>query len=318
VEVTASLGRIRRACDEARTGGLTVGFVPTMGALHRGHAALLAAARRECGLMVLSIFVNPLQFGPSEDFQSYPRDLERDRAAAASSGCDWVLAPPEEEVYPNGHPEVTVDPGPLGSRYEGAARPGHFGGVLTVVAKLLNAVGPCRAYFGEKDAQQLALVARMVRDLGFPVEVVGVPIVRDLDGLALSSRNASLGPQERAAAPVLFDALTAAATLARQGERRVDVLRAEMARRVGAERAARLDYVAIVDQQTWEEVATVERPSRALVAATVGRTRLIDNLSLPVPSATAGQAAPVTGAAARPLVENSPHAAAPDPTDPAR
>jgi pantoate--beta-alanine ligase len=288
-----------------------------MGALHEAHASLLRRARGETGFIVLSIFVNPLQFGPSEDLAAYPRRMEEDMAMAEALGCDLVFAPSEADMYPNGRPEITIDPGPLGRRLEGASRPGHFAGVLTVVIKLLDMIGPSRAYFGEKDAQQLALVGRMVRDLDLPIEVVPCPTVRTPDGLALSSRNAYLSEDERRAAPVLFEALSSAADSVRQGERRGDVLRAEMARRIGAERAARLDYVAIVDDETWEEAATVERPSRALVAARVGRTRLIDNLLLPSPGATAGPVVPVgSGAAAGPLVENSPHAAAPDPTDP--
>jgi pantoate--beta-alanine ligase len=184
-------------------------------------------------------------------------------------------------MYPNGHPEVTVHGGPLGERLEGASRPGHFEGVLTVVAKLFGVAGACRSYFGEKDAQQLELVTRMARDLDFPVQVVPCPTVREPDGLALSSRNAYLSQDERGAATVLFDALSAAAALVRQGERSGDVLRAEMAKRIGAEPLAKLDYVAVVDTSTWQEAKTLAGPGRALVAARFGRARLIDNLSLP-------------------------------------
>jgi pantoate--beta-alanine ligase len=186
-------------------------------------------------------------------------------------------------MYPGGPPEVTVDPGPLGDRLEGRSRPGHFRGVLTVVAKLLHLAGPSRAYFGEKDAQQLALVQRMVNDLDLPVSVVACPTVREPDGLALSSRNGRLSADERGAAPVLFEALSDAAVLVRQGERRCDVLRAEMARRIGGEPLARLDYVAVLDDATWEDVAEVNGPARALAAAWLGATRLIDNLALPWP-----------------------------------
>jgi pantoate--beta-alanine ligase len=252
-----------------------------MGALHQGHGRLLHAARQGSGLVVASIFVNPLQFGPGEDLAGYPRRIEKDRAVASSLGCDLLFVPGEAEVYPGGPPQVTVDAGPLGERLEGRSRPGHFGGVLTVVAKLLNVVGPCRAYFGEKDAQQLEMVRRMVADLDAPVTVVSVPTVREIDGLALSSRNAYLGPQERRAAPVLFDALTNAAALVRRGERDADVLRAAMARLIGAEPLAKLDYVAVVDDATWEDVAVVAGPVRALVAARLGPARLIDNLLLP-------------------------------------
>jgi pantoate--beta-alanine ligase len=281
MEVTSSSRDLRERCDRARAGGHTVGFVPTMGALHQGHGRLLKAARSECEFVVASIFVNPLQFGSGEDLAAYPRPAERDRAVAASLGCDLLFTPGEPEMYPAGPPEVTVDPGPLGERLEGAARPGHFRGVLTVVAKLADMVGPCRAYFGEKDAQQLALVRRMVADLDMPVAVAAVPTVREIDGLALSSRNTFLGPEERRAAPALFDALSTAAALVRRGERDADALRAEMAKRIGAEPLAKLDYVAIVDNETWEDVREVGGPARALVAARVGPARLIDNLLLP-------------------------------------
>jgi len=255
-----------------------------MGSLHQGHGRLLTQARHDvgpAGLVALSIFVNPLQFSPQEDLNRYPRPLPRDLAVARSLGCDVAFTPQEADMYPRGRPAVTVDPGPLGERMEGRSRPGHFRGVLTVVAKLFSLAGPCSAYFGEKDAQQLALVRRMVQDLDLPVMVVSCPIVREIDGLALSSRNAYLDPEDRRAAPVLFDALSTAASLARGGERRGDVLRAEMAKRIGAEPRARLDYVAIVDDETWEDVAEMTGPARALVAARFGPARLIDNLVLP-------------------------------------
>jgi pantoate--beta-alanine ligase len=252
-----------------------------MGALHQGHGRLLKQARGECGFVAMSIFVNPLQFSEAEDLRGYPRKLERDKAVASSLGCDLLFSPSVEGMYPNGEPQLTVDPGPLGGRLEGRTRPGHFRGVLTAVAKLFNLTGPCRAYFGEKDAQQLALVKRMVREMDVPVEVVGCPTVREIDGLALSSRNELLSPEQRRAAPVLFEALSDAVTLARQGERQGDLLRAEMARRIGAEPLARLDYVAVVDDEPWEEAVMIERQDRALVAASFGQVRLIDNLLLP-------------------------------------
>jgi pantoate--beta-alanine ligase len=283
MDVIESAEEFRQACEKARSSGSTVGFVPTMGALHGGHAGLLGSARQECGFVVMSIFVNPLQFDSAQDLATYPRSLERDLATAESLGVDAVFVPVEDEMYPGGPPEVFVDPGPLGERLEGASRPGHFRAVLTVVAKLFNMVGTSRAYFGEKDAQQLALVERMVASLDVPVTVVGCLTVRDRDGLALSSRNARLSSDQRRAAPVLFEALSDAATRARQGERSADVLRAEIARMIGSERLARIDYVAIVDDRTWEEIHRIEAPARALVAARFGEVRLIDNLALPVP-----------------------------------
>jgi pantoate--beta-alanine ligase len=281
VEVISSSDRLWIRCEEARGAGAVVGLVPTMGALHPGHERLLQRARSECGFLVLSIFVNPLQFAAGEDLAAYPRPIERDRTVAGSHGCDLLFAPGEAEMYPGGPPEVTVDPGPLGERLEGAARPGHFRGVLTVVAKLFHMVGRSHAYFGEKDAQQLELVRRMVAGLHEPVNVVPVSTVREMDGLAWSSRNGYLGPEDRRAAPVLFEALSDAATRVRAGERDADVLRAEMARLVGAEPRARLEYVAVVDDRTWEDAKVIERPCRAVMAARVGPARLIDNLLLP-------------------------------------
>ncbi|MBI4261163.1 MAG: pantoate--beta-alanine ligase, partial [Actinobacteria bacterium] len=191
MDVIREAAAFREACDAARRAG-TVGFVPTMGSFHEGHRSLFRRARAEADHVAVSIFVNPLQFGPGEDLAAYPRDLDRDLAGAGAEGVDTVFAPGGEEMWPGGPPEATVDPGPLGDRLEGASRPGHFRGVATVVAKLLHLVGPCRAVLGEKDAQQVAVVRRMVRDLGFPVEVVGCPTIREEDGLAMSSRNAYL------------------------------------------------------------------------------------------------------------------------------
>jgi pantoate--beta-alanine ligase len=280
MEVISSRRRLREALDEARREGKTVGLVPTMGDLHRGHASLIERARRECGFVAVSVFVNPLQFDSRADLDAYPRRLASDRATAEAMGCDAVFAPDEAEMYPQGSPRVTVDPGSLGERLEGTSRPGHFRGVLTVVAKLLDVAGTCRAYFGEKDAQQLELVRRMAVDLDMAVEVIPCPTIRDPDGLAVSSRNRRLSAEQRRAAPVLFDALSAAAALARRGERRSDVLRAEVARRIGSEPQARLDYVAVVDDQSWEDIRDLTGPARALAAMQLGGTRLIDNLAL--------------------------------------
>lgn len=281
MEVISASTTLREACDAARSAGRPVGFVPTMGFFHEGHLSLMRRAREDAETLVVSIFVNPLQFGPSEDLASYPRDLDRDLADAEREEVDLVFAPQAEEMYPRGASEATVDPGPLGERLEGAARPGHFRGVATVVAKLFNVVGPARAYFGEKDAQQLAVIRRMVADLAFPVEVVGCPTVREPDGLAMSSRNSYVSPEEREAATCLYRALSAAAKYARLGVREVPVLKAEMAKRIGAEPLARIDYVAVVDEASFEEIDRVDRPARALVAARFGRTRLIDNMALP-------------------------------------
>jgi pantoate--beta-alanine ligase len=282
VELTGDRAGFRGVCEAARADGETVGFVPTMGALHRGHTSLVAAARERCGFVAMSIFVNPFQFGPGEDLAEYPRDLDRDLEVADEHGVDMVFAPRVEDMYPAGQPSVTVDPGPLGDRLEGASRPGHLRGVCTVVAKLFGLVGPATAFFGEKDAQQLTVIRRMVADLDLPVALVGCPTVREPDGLAVSSRNARLSPEERAASTCLYEALARAAWLVEGGERDPNVLRAEMAKRIGAERLARIDYAAVVDEETFEDVDRLDRPARALVAARIGHTRLIDNLPLRV------------------------------------
>jgi pantoate--beta-alanine ligase len=281
MEVIRAIAMARKACDAARSAGRTVGFVPTMGAFHDGHLSLMRRARDERDAVVVSIFVNPLQFGPGEDLSRYPRDEERDLSMAKKLGVEVMFAPNVEEMYPAGHQEVTVDPGPLGERLEGARRPGHFRGVATVVAKLFDVVGPSTAYFGEKDAQQLAVVRRMVRDLSLPIDVVGSPTVREPDGLATSSRNAYLSPEQREAAGCLFLALSEAAEMARGGERDAATLVAAMAREMGATPEARIDYAVVVDEGTFEEVGMITGPARALVAARFGETRLIDNLLLP-------------------------------------
>jgi pantoate--beta-alanine ligase len=279
--VIRTVAALRAGCDAARSAGRLVGFVPTMGAFHEGHASLIQRARAETDLLVVSIFVNPLQFGDPADLERYPRDEPRDLGAADRLGIDIVFAPALVEMYPDGDPVVSVDPGPLGKRLEGASRPGHFRGVVTVVAKLFHAVGACRAYFGEKDAQQVAVIRRMVADLDEPIEVVACPIVREPDGLARSSRNALLLPEQREAAGCLFLALAAAAEMTKAGERHTGPLVAVMAREIGATPQARLDYAAVVDELTFEEVAQIDGPARALVAATFGGVHLIDNLLLP-------------------------------------
>jgi len=280
VDVIPTIAELRSRTDAARAAGRTVGLVPTMGFFHEGHRSLMRRAREERDLVVVSIFVNPLQFGPNEDFAAYPRDMDRDLAMAAAEGVDVVFAPGAEEMYPGGEPQVTVDPGPLADRLEGASRPGHFRGVATVVAKLFHVAGPGVAYFGQKDAQQLAIVRRMARDLSFPVEVVACPIVREPDGLAMSSRNVFLQPDERAAAAGLSRGLHGAERLLRRGERHAAALAGAVAAEVEREPLADLDYAAVVDEDTFEEVDRVERPARALVAARVGRPRLIDNVLL--------------------------------------
>jgi len=280
VEVIRAAADFRAACEAARAGGRSLGFVPTMGSFHDGHLSLVRRARGEREVVAVSVFVNPLQFGPHEDFEAYPRDLDRDLGLARAEGVDLVFAPSVEEMYPGGTPAVTVDPGPLAERLEGAIRPGHFRGVSTVVAKLFHAVGPSAAYFGEKDAQQLAIVRRMVRDLSFPIELVGCPIVRERDGVAMSSRNAYLSPEERVAARCLSRGLSRAQALLAAGERSAQPLVAAVRTEVDEEPLAAIDYAVMVDDETFEEVQDVTSPARALVAARIGKPRLIDNVLL--------------------------------------
>jgi pantoate--beta-alanine ligase len=280
VRLVTTIAEVRRALDEARRAGGTVGLVPTMGYLHDGHASLMAAARTECDLVVTTIFVNPLQFGAGEDLSAYPRDLDHDRRVAEGQGVDLVFAPPVEAMYGAGPVLTSVSVGQLSERLEGASRPTHFAGVATVVAKLFAIAGPCRAYFGEKDFQQLAVIRRMAADLSFPVEVVGCPTVRDLDGVALSSRNAYLEPDEREAAPVLIRALRAGAAAVLAGERDATTVEQLVAEIVAAEPLAELDYAAVVDAATLAPVDPLAGELRLLVAARFGRARLIDNVGV--------------------------------------
>ena len=273
--------QLRQATDSGREAGRAVGFVPTMGALHEGHASLIRRAREEQDLVAVSIFVNPRQFGPGEDLSRYPRDEARDLEVCASLGVDLVWAPSVDQMYPPGTALAEPDPGPVGDRYEGASRPGHFRGVLTVVHRMFDVVGPSTAYFGQKDAQQLFLVRRMVAAGSLPIEIVACPVVREPDGVALSSRNALLAPEEREQAGCLFLGLSEAAALARAGERDAHVLIAALAREVGATPLARLDYAAVVDDDTFTAIDVIDRPARAIVAAAFPSARLIDNLALP-------------------------------------
>jgi len=281
VDLIREAAAFREATDAARDGA-SVGFVPTMGALREGHRALLRAARAQTDRVAVSIFVNPMQFDDPEDLARYPRDEASDLAMCEAEGADLVWTPPVDEVYPLGVELAHPEPGDVGDLYEGAARPGHFAGVLLVVHRLFDVVGPCTAFFGEKDAQQLFLVRRMVEhEPALGVTVVGCPTQREPDGLARSSRNASLAPEEREQAACLFLALTEAAERARTGERDANTLVAVMAREIGATRLARLDYAAIVDEATFEPVGVIDRPARAIVAARFPSARLIDNLALP-------------------------------------
>ncbi len=275
------IGALRAECDEARGLGRSIGFVPTMGFLHEGHRSLMRAARTEDDVVVASIFVNRLQFAPSEDLDTYPRDRRGDAEAAAAEGVDVLFMPSEEEMY-SSPPLTNVHVDGLTDGLCGASRPTFFDGVATVVTKLLAIVGPCRAYFGRKDFQQLAVVRRVVADLSLPADVVGCPLVREPDGLALSSRNAYLDPNEREAATVLYRALGTAASSIAAGERHAGEIRAALGATIAAEPRARLDYSAVVDAATLEPIGRLEGEILLAVAAEVGGARLIDNMIVTV------------------------------------
>jgi pantoate--beta-alanine ligase len=277
-ELVRGIAEVRARHDAARAGGGTVGLVPTMGFLHDGHRSLMEAARRDCDHVTVTIFVNPLQFAPTEDLDAYPRDLQGDLRLAADAGVDLVFAPPVGEMYPDGAVPTSVRVGGLADQLEGASRPGHFDGVATVVAKLFAIAGPCRAYFGEKDYQQLQIVTRMARDLSFPVEVIGCPTVREPHGLARSSRNAYLSDEERRAAAVLKRALDAGAAAIAGGSVTTAEIESTMAAVIGSEPLATLDYARAVDAATLEAAPTLRGAVRLLVAARVGPARLIDNI----------------------------------------
>ncbi len=277
MEIVRTVARMKEWSRAARSAGQRIGFVPTMGALHAGHLSLLARSAAECDLAALSIFVNPLQFGPREDFAGYPRDLNRDAELAQKSGVAVLFAPDDAQVHLPHH-RTWVEVEGMQEVLCGRSRPGHFRGVTTVVAKLLTIVAPAVAYFGEKDAQQLRLLKRMARDLHLDCAIVGCPIVREKDGLALSSRNTYLTPEERRAAPILHRALEEGAALAREGGRETGPIVLRVRRTLAKEPLARADYVEAVDDETLAPVETIRGRVLLAAAAWFGRARLIDNV----------------------------------------
>jgi pantoate--beta-alanine ligase len=276
MQTVTTLPELRRAC---RALAAPVGFVPTMGYLHAGHISLAQRAKAECASVVASIFVNPTQFGPNEDLAKYPRDLPRDLALLESAGVDLVWTPTPESMYPVGY-QTWVQVEWLTRGLEGDVRPGHFRGVTTVVAKLFNAVRPDKAYFGQKDAQQAAVIRQMVKDLDFPIDILVCPIVREADGLAMSSRNVYLNPAERRAATVLFRSLSAAKSAFDAGERNAETLRRLVREIVAGEPLAHLQYVSCADYDTLEELESVIGKTLLSMAVHLGKTRLIDNFVL--------------------------------------
>jgi pantoate--beta-alanine ligase len=279
LKICTTIEDMRAVCRAARHGEKRLGFVPTMGALHDGHLSLVRAAKSSCDVVSVSIFVNPTQFGPNEDLAKYPRTFDRDRELLEKEGVELLFAPSVEEMYPPG--AVTwVTVGELSGKLDGRSRPGHFRGVTTVVAKLFHIVEPDVAFFGQKDAAQLAIIRRMVRDLNLRVQIVGCPIVREADGLAMSSRNAYLDPQQRKQALVLNRSLMRVKQLADQGERNVTNLVREAKEEFASEAAVRLDYFEIVNPESLDPVGDVSHGALVAVAAFVGSTRLIDNILL--------------------------------------
>ncbi|MGO9318699.1 MAG: pantoate--beta-alanine ligase [Terracidiphilus sp.] len=275
MRIITSIAEMQAAARELRRGG-TLALVPTMGALHAGHLSLIDAAKRDCAHVAVTIFVNPLQFGPNEDFSRYPRTFEADCAALTAAGIDILFAPTAETLTPAGA-TTFVEVGGISDRLDGAHRPGHFRGVATIVAKLFHIVAPDCAYFGQKDAAQLAVLRAMIRDLNFSVELIACPIVREPDGLALSSRNRYLTTEQRARATILHRALDAAADIHARGERNSQALIATMLRMLATEPSVKVEYAAVVDPDTLLPLADTTRGALIAVAAHLGETRLIDN-----------------------------------------
>lgn len=279
MKIVKTIKEIRKLLDEHRKNNETIGFVPTMGYLHEGHMSLIRHARKENDIVVVSIFVNPTQFGEGEDFQRYPRDLQRDAKLCEQAGVDYIFAPSTEEMYPKGNPLVYVDVLKLSDHLCGRFRPGHFRGVLTIVAKLFNIVMPDRAYFGKKDIQQLRIIMQMVEDLNFPIEIVPVDTVREEDGLAMSSRNTYLSPEERAMAPNIYKALQEGLQMIKNGERDVFKVIEHVLAKIEAIPGARAQYVQIV---SWDDLQLVKTLSDGVyvlaTAVFLGPARLIDNI----------------------------------------
>lgn len=276
MKVFKTVKEVREYVKEAKGAGKTIGLVPTMGYLHEGHASLVKKSVEECDVTVVSIFVNPTQFAPNEDFEAYPRDLERDVKLLTECGADAVFNPEAEEMY---YPDATtaVVPDVLSKNLCGKTRPIHFGGVCTVVSKLFNIVTPDKAYFGQKDAQQLAIIKRMVRDLNFPIEIVGCPIVREADGLAKSSRNTYLNCEERQAALCLSQAVRLGQDMVNMGERNTKAILDKMIAHIEKEPLAKIDYVQSVDAVTMQDVTEIKGETLFAMAVYIGKTRLIDN-----------------------------------------
>jgi pantoate--beta-alanine ligase len=272
-----TIASLKHALGGHRSSNHTIGFVPTMGALHDGHLSLIAAARRRCDVTIVSIFVNPTQFGPGEDYRRYPRSLAHDTALCRKAGVNWLFVPPVKEIYPPGD-TITVDVGPLGGVLEGASRPGHFNGVATVMLKLLHLVQPDQLFLGQKDYQQTLVIRQLVRSFHLDVDVTVCPTIREPDGLAMSSRNRYLNRRQRQAAPLIHQALLAGEARLRAGERSAAALRAAMHRLLARSPLIRIEYLAVCDAGTLAPLTRVNRTTVFVIAAKIGKTRLIDNI----------------------------------------
>lgn len=277
--IAETIDEVRKNVSEWKKQGLKVGLVPTMGFLHNGHASLVKTSSTECDRTVVSIFVNPAQFAPNEDLEAYPRDFEHDVKILEENGCDMVFHPGVQEMYPEGAATCVEIQSDMTRQLCGKTRPTHFRGVCTVVNKLFNIVTPDRAYFGQKDAQQLAVIRQMVRDLSVNVEVVGCPIVREADGLAMSSRNSYLSEKERQAAGILYKAISLGKDMADSGCTDTAAICSAMTELINTEPMARIDYVSVVDSKTMMPVDRIEQPVLAAIAVYIGKTRLIDNFT---------------------------------------
>ena len=281
MRIVKAIEEMKRLSERARSQGKRVGFVPTMGYFHEGHLSLIREARRRSDIVVVSVFVNPIQFGPGEDFDRYPRDLERDASLAEKEGVDYLFCPSSSEMYPDGF-STRVEVEGLSDVLCGKSRPGHFAGVCTVVLKLFNIVKPHLAFFGQKDAQQVIIIKRMVADLNLDVEIVVLPIVREEDGLAMSSRNSYLSQEERKSATVLYRALKVAEQMIREGERNSGRIKDEMKKLIKKEPPARIDYIEVVDERNLKPLPELKGKVFIALAVFIGKTRLIDNIMIEV------------------------------------
>lgn len=279
LKVIDSVKEARAYIGKVRGEGKTIGLIPTMGALHEGHFSLIRRSVSDNDMSIVTVFVNPAQFGPGEDFERYPRDLEKDCVFANAAGADMVFAPLKEEMYPEAY-NTYVEVRGLTDVLCGKSRPGHFRGVTTVCTKLFNVISADKAYFGQKDAQQLLIIKKLVKDLNIPITVIACPIIREEDGLAMSSRNKYLNEEQRANAVCLYKAISEAENLYKRGENRTAVIRDKMAQIIGSTKDAKIDYIELLDQETLKEVETIEKPVLAAVAVYFGDTRLIDNTVL--------------------------------------